>query len=174
MNDNMTTVKIEKRQSLFPTNNSAFHLTKIPQKTQENTEYDDKLKDAIKRSSTVSYLNEYSNFENLDENMKDNIYLKIFKQRFIYLYAMTKFKLGTEINSGNQTTNIGQNNIAGNANKNKSKKNKEKRNNYFKDAIKNFQDLIKNVGNIQLITVTDVKTCMIKIKEIKFKKTQKI
>ena len=38
MNDNMTTVKIEKRQSLFPTNNSAFHLTKIPQKTQENTE----------------------------------------------------------------------------------------------------------------------------------------
>ena len=38
MNDNMTTVKIEKRQSLFPTNNSAFHLTKIPQKNQENTE----------------------------------------------------------------------------------------------------------------------------------------
>ena len=38
LNDNMTTVKIEKRQSLFPTNNSTFHLTKIPQKTQENTE----------------------------------------------------------------------------------------------------------------------------------------
>ena len=37
INDN-TTVKIEKRQSLFPTNNTAFHLTKIPQKTQENTE----------------------------------------------------------------------------------------------------------------------------------------
>ena len=37
--------------------------------------------------------------------------------------------------------------------------------------IKSNQDLIKNVGNIQLITVTDVKTCMIKIKEIKFKKT---
>ena len=36
---------------------------------------------------------------------------------------------------------------------------------------KSNQDLIKNVGNIQLITVTDVKTCMIKIKEIKFKKT---
>ena len=113
----------------------------------ENNEYDDKLKDAIKRSSTVSYLNEYSNFENLDENMKDNIYLKIFKQRFIYLYAMTKFKLGTEINSGNQTTNIGQNNIAGNANKNKSKKNKEKRNNYFKDAIKNFQEC-KNINSL--------------------------
>jgi hypothetical protein len=44
---------------------------------------------------------------------------------------------------------------------------------------KNINDLsctsylysIKKVGNIELITVTDVKTCMIKIKEIKFKKT---
>ncbi len=33
------------------------------------------------------------------------------------------------------------------------------------------QFLIKNIGNIELITVTDVKTCVIKIKEIKFKKT---
>ena len=67
-------------------------------KIGETNEYDDKLKDSIKRSSTVSYLNEYSKFDNIDENMLDIIYLKIFKQRFIYLYAMTKFKLGNEIN----------------------------------------------------------------------------
>ena len=62
--------------------------------------------------------------------MMDIIYLKIFKQRFIYLYAMTKFKLGSEINSGNNQNN------AGGGNKNKTKKNKDKINTYFKDAIK--------------------------------------
>ena len=97
-------------------------------------EFDDRLKDEIKRSSTVSYLNEYSKFENIDENMMDIIYLKIFKQRFIYLYAMTKFKLGSEINSGNNQNN------AGAANKNKNNKNKEKKINYFKDAIKYFKE----------------------------------
>jgi len=102
-------------------------------------EFDDKLKDAIKRSSTISYLNEYSKFENIDENMINTIYIKIFKQRFIYLYAMTKFKLGSEINSDK--------NNAGPANKNKSKNNKDKINNYFKDAIKYFQEC-KNINSL--------------------------
>ena len=112
-------------------------------KSEGINELDDRLKDAIKRSSTVSYLNEYSKFENLDENMVDIIYLKIFKQRFIYLYAMTKFKLGSEIASGN--SNEAQNNI-GAGNKNKAKKNKEKVINYFKDAIKYFQEC-KNINS---------------------------
>ena len=102
-------------------------------------EFDDKLKDAIKRSSTVSYLNEYSKFENIDENMINTIYIKIFKQRFIYLYAMTKFKLGSEINSDK--------NNAGPTNKNKAKNNKDKMNNYFKDAIKYFQEC-KNINSL--------------------------
>ena len=117
-------------------------------KSGENDEYDDKLKDAIKRSSNVSYLNEYSKFEKIDENMLDIIYLKIFKQRFIYLYAMTKFQLGNEMIIGNIPNNlIGQNNnIPGNYNKNKNKKNKEKQMNYFKDAIKYFQEC-KNINS---------------------------
>jgi hypothetical protein len=82
----------------------------------------DKIKDAIKRSSIVSYLNEYSNFESIDENMLDSIYINIYKQRFIYLFAMIKFKLGEEINV------------------NKNKKNKDKKENYFKDAIKYFKE----------------------------------
>ena len=112
-------------------------------KSEGINELDDRLKDAIKRSSTVSYLNEYSKFENLDENMVDIIYLKIFKQRFIYLYAMTKFKLGSEIASGHN--NEEQNNI-GAGNKNKAKKNKEKVINYFKDAINYFQEC-KNINS---------------------------
>ena len=107
-------------------------------KSGESSENDNKLKDTIKRSSIVTYLNEYSTFDNIDENMLDIIYLKIFKQRFIYLYAMNKFKLANEINIGNN--NIIQNN-PGDENKNKkNKKNKEKKINYYKGAIKNFQE----------------------------------
>ena len=72
--------------------------------------------------------------------MIDIILLKIFKQKFIYLYAMTKFKLGSEINSGHSNTQ----NIA---NKNKTKKNKEKMNNYFKEAIKYFHEC-KNINSL--------------------------
>ena len=108
-------------------------------------DFDDKIKDAIKRSSTVSYINEYSIFEKIDENVLDIIQIKILKQRFIYLYAMTKYKLGCEANN-NQ--NIGANNNTIVTNKNKSKKNKDKRNNYLKDSIKYFTEC-KNI-NISL------------------------
>ena len=158
-------------------------------KSGETNEYDDKLKDAIKRSSTVSYLNEYSTFENIDENMMNIIYLKIFKQRFIYLYAMTKFKLGSEINSSHHP----QNN-PGAANKNKNKKIKEKKMNYFKEAIKYFQEChdinallginqIKNIYSLIMISkcyaqLNDYKNGIISINEalslyFKFSKTFK-
>ena len=82
----------------------------------------EKIKDAIKRSSTVSYLNEYTNFDNIDENMLDIIYMNIYKQKFFYLYAMVKFKLGCEIMI------------------NKKKNNKVKKEKYLKDAIKYFTE----------------------------------
>ena len=82
----------------------------------------EKIKDEIKRSSTVSYLNEYTNFDNIDENMLDIIYMNIYKQKFYYLYAMVKFKLGCEINI------------------NQKKNNKIKREKYLKDAIKYFTE----------------------------------
>ena len=56
---------------------------------------------------------------------------------------MTKFKLGSEINSGHSGNP--QNNVGGN--KNKSKKNKDKMINYFKDAIKYFQEC-KNINSL--------------------------
>ena len=112
----------------------------------KNNEFDDKIKDAIKRSSTVSYINEYSIFEKIDENVLDIIQIRILKQRFIYLYAMTKYKLGCEYNNNNQ--NLGANNNTVATNKNKSKKNKDKKNNYLKDSIKYFTEC-KNI-NISL------------------------
>ena len=105
-------------------------------KSGGKNEYDDKLKDAIKSSCTVSYLNEYSTFENIDENVIDIFLLKIFKQRFIYLYTMTKFKLGNEI-----ILEINK------QNKNKVKKNKDKMINLLKDAIKYFQEC-KNINSL--------------------------
>ena len=109
-------------------------------------EYDDKIKDAIKRSSTVSYINEYSTFEKIDENMLETIKLKINKQRFMYLYAMTNFKLGNELNNDNSNT-ISNNNTAVIANKNKLRKDKDKKKNYFKEAIKYFKEC-KNINTL--------------------------
>ena len=104
-------------------------------KNKIGEEYD-KIKDMIKRSSTIAYLNEYSDFENFDENIKIIINLNIYKQRFIYLYAMIKYKLANEINI------------------NKNKKNKEKRDKYFHEAIKYF----KECGNINnLLGINSIK-----------------
>ena len=115
----------------------------------KNNEFDDKLKDAIKRSSTVSYINEYSIFEKIDENMLVIIKIKILKQRFIYLYAMTKFKLGNEMNNNNNTNNNSSltpgGNYGGDGKKNKIKKDKDKRINYFKEAINYFTEC-KNIN----------------------------
>ena len=104
----------------------------------KDSEYEDKIKDSIKRSSTFSYINEYSKFEKIEENLLTIINLNIFKQRFMYLYAMTKFKLGNEINNANSGQTAG-------GNKNKTKKDKDKRINYFKEAIKNFTEC-KNIN----------------------------
>ena len=138
-------------------------------KKGEKNEYDDKLKDAIRRSSTVSYLNEYSKFENIDENIMNIIYLKIFKQRFIYLYAMNKFKLGSEINSGHNNSP----NNAGEINKNKIKKMKEKKINYFKDAIKYFQEChninsLLGINQIKIIySLIMISKCYIELDDYK-------
>ena len=102
----------------------------------KDKEFDDKIKDAIKRSSTVSYINEYSLFEKIDENILQIIKLKINKQRFIYLYAMTKFKLGSELINNDNSNTGSVNNTVTVGNKTKLKKEKEKMKQYFKDSIK--------------------------------------
>ena len=88
-------------------------------------------------------MNEFSEFEKIEENLLSIINLKIFKQRFMYLYAMTKFKLGSEINTNNNNNY----NAGGNQNKNKSKNDKNKKINYFKEAIKYFNEC-KNINNL--------------------------
>jgi hypothetical protein len=113
----------------------------------KNNEFDDKIKDAIKRSSTESYINEYSIFEKIDENMLAIIKIKILKQRFIYLLAMTKFKLGHETINNPATSSLtpagGLN--PGGINKTKIQKDKDKKKNYFIEAINLFTEC-KNIN----------------------------
>ena len=126
---------------------SEFHSTILCLQEKENeilsgknNEYDDKIKDAIKRSSSESYINEYSFFEKIDENMLLIIKIKILRQRFIYIYAMTKFKLGMEmIKNKNQEGGI--------VDKIKAKRDKEKKINYFKEAINYFTES-KKINNL--------------------------
>ena len=135
--------------------------------------YEDKIKDEIKRSNTVSYINEYTNFEGIDEIISHIINLKIFKQRFLYLYGMTKFKLGSEINPNNLTPGT---------NKNKIKKEKDKKMNYFKESIKYFNkcksinvslgiNQIKIIYSLIMISkcyiqLNDYKNAIIKLKKL--------
>ena len=120
----------------------------------KNNEYNDKIKDAIKRSSTVSYINEYSVFSKVDENIYSIIKIKIYKQRFMYLYAMTKFKLGKGDNNNS--------NVDLNFNKNKRKKEKAKKENYFKESIKYFKEC-KNINNLLGINQIKIIYCLIMI-----------
>ena len=143
----------------------------------KNNEFDDKIKDAIKRSSTESYINEYSIFEKIDENMLAIIKIKILKQRFIYLYAMTKFKLGYEMNNTttNNTSNLtpGGGNLGQSANKNKIKKDKDKRINYFKEAITNFTEckninLLLGINQIKVIySLIMISKCYMQLNDYK-------
>ena len=119
----------------------------------KNNEYEDKIKDAIKRSSIVSYLNEFSEFEKIEENILTIINLKIFKQRFMYLYAMTKYNLGNEVNIYSNA----------NASQNKNKqKNENKQENYYKDAIKYFNEC-KNINTLLGINQIKIIYCLIMI-----------
>ena len=122
-----------------------FHSTIITLQEMENkiisgknNEYDDKIKDSIKRSSSESYINEYSTFSKIDENMLIIIKSKILRQRFIYLFAMTKFKLGIEISKGKNINQEG-----GIIDKKKVKRELEKKMNYFKEAINYFNECKK-------------------------------
>ena len=125
----------------------------------KNSEYEDKIKDAIKRSSTVSYINEYFEFEKIEEHLLTIINLNIFKQRFMYLYAMTEFKLGNELNINNNNSNINQTNLV---NKNKYQKEKEKKMNYYKEAIKLFKEC-KNINTLLGINKLKIIYCLIMI-----------
>ena len=123
----------------------------------------DKIKDTIKRSSNLIYLNEYSNFDSIDERMLEIIHLNIYKQRFIFYYAMTQFQYGIKINII------------------KNEKDKEKRKKYFNDAIKYFKEcinindllginLIKKIYSLNMVTkcylyMQDYKNSIITINE---------
>ena len=115
---------------------STINYIKENEKKSKLEGIDDKIKDSIKRSSMVPYLNEYSNFENVDEDMLDIIYINIYKQKFLYFYAMTKYKLANEII-----------NDKNNPNKNKSKRKIELREKYLNEAIKYFKEC-KNINNL--------------------------
>ena len=133
--------------------------------TGKNKEYEEKIKDEIKRFCTVSYINEYTKFEGVDEILYIIINLKIFKQRFSFLYGMTKFKLGSEINT---------NNLSPGTNKNKIQKEKEKKNNYFKDAIKYFTkckniNSLLGINQIKIIySLIMISKCYIQLNEYKY------
>ena len=89
-----------------------------------NNDYDEnKIKDTISRKSNSAYLNEYSMFKGISDNILSIIKIKLLKQKVNYLHGMAIFKL------------ILQNN----KNRNYIFKNRKKNEKYLHDAIKNFR-----------------------------------
>ena len=122
----------------------------------------DKIKEEIKRSNNALYLNEYSKFENLDEHMIKTIYLNIYKQRYIYLYAMTQYNLAYEVNKENNDYNKKNDKIL-----------KEKRDKYFKEAILYFNKCKKinkllGINQIKIIySLIMISKCYLILKDYK-------
>ena len=166
--------------NLFNLSENEFQLTinfikEIEKQLRIEGKYEDnKIKDEIKRSSNVLYLNEFSKFNNIDEYMQDIIYLNIYKQRFIYFYAMTKYKLANSINKEN-------NDYVSRINKSNNKRDKQKRDDYLYEAIKYFNECKKinelfGINQIKIIyslimsskcylNLKDYKNSIIKINE---------
>ena len=137
--------------------NSIINFLKENEKRLNIKDENYKLKNLIKRSSTVSYINEYSNFENMDENILEIIYFNIYKQRFYYLNAMTKYKLGSDLDNK----------------KEKDKRNKEIKEKYFKEAIKYFKESndineLLGINQIKIIyALIMITKCYIYLKDYK-------
>ena len=96
-----------------------------------NNEYDEnKIKDTISRKSKSAYVNEFSSFKGISDNILTIIKIKLLKQKINYLHGMSIFKILLE----------------NNRNKNYIFKNRKKNDKYLKDAINNFQQC-KEINN---------------------------
>ena len=90
-----------------------------------SNEYDEsKIKDTISRKSNSAYMNEYSSFKGISDNILSVIKLKLIKQKVNYLHGMSLFKIILQINK----------------NRNYIFKNRKKNENYIQEAIKNFKE----------------------------------
>ena len=89
-----------------------------------NNEYDEnKIKDTISRKSNSAYMNEFSSFKGISDNILSIIKIKLIKQKINYLHGMTIFKIILKINK----------------NRNDIFKNRKKNEAYLKEAINNFK-----------------------------------
>ena len=135
--------------------NLTINFLKENEKRLNIKDENEKLKNLIKRSSTTFYINEYSNFKNMDEKIVEIIHLNIYKQRFYYLYGMTKYKLASELDNK------------------KDKKYKEKQEKYFKEAIKYFKETndineLLGINQIKIIyALIMISKCYINLKDYK-------
>ena len=89
-----------------------------------NNEYDEnKIKDTISRKSSSAYLNEFSSFKGISDNVLTIIKIKLLKQKVNYLHGMSIFKILLQSNKSRAYIF----------------KNRKKNDNFLQEAIKNFK-----------------------------------
>ena len=128
--------------------------------TDKNEDTDAKLKDSISRCSKISYLNEYSLTNEMNETTLPIIKIKLLKQKILYLYALCIYK--QEKYKNNSTQN--------NDNKKNNKETKKKR---YEEAIKYLTEC-KNISSLlgtdtirEIFSLIMISKCYIELKNYK-------
>ena len=131
--------------------------------SNKNEDSDSKLKDSISRCSKISYLNEYSLTNEMNETTLPIIKAKLLKQKILYLYA---FCIYNQEKTKNSSININ------NVNENK-KNNKELVKKRFEEAIKYFSEC-RNISTLlgtdtirEIFSLIMISKCYIELKDYK-------
>ena len=126
--------------------------------SNKNEDSDSKLKDSLSRCSKISYLNEYSLTNEMNETTLPIIKAKLLKQKMLYLYALCIYN--------QEKTKIS------NTNDNK-KNNNENQKKRYEEAIKYFVEC-KNISSLlgtdtirEIFSLIMISKCYIELKNYK-------
>ena len=131
--------------------------------SNKNEDTDSKLKDSISRCSKISYLNEYSLTNEMNETTLPIIKTKLLKQKILYLYALSIYRQEISLN----------NSINNDNNNNKKNTNKDAKKKRYEEAIKYFMDC-KNISSLlgtdiirEIFSLIMISKCYIELKNYK-------
>ena len=131
-----------------------IYESKISNKNEDN---DSKLKDSLSRCSKISYLNEYSLINGMNEITLPIIKTKLLKQKMLYLYALCIYNQEKSKKNNKENKNTNNENI-------------KKR---YEEAIKYFTES-KNISNLlgtniirEIFSIIMISKCYIELKNYK-------
>ena len=125
--------------------------------SNKNDDNDSKLKDSLSRCSKISYLNEYSLTNEMNETTLPIIKAKLLKQKILYLYALCIYNQEKSKKNNKENKNINNENI---------KKRYEEAIKYFTES-KNISSLLGTDTIREIFSLIMISKCYIELKNYK-------